>query len=162
MSLPKWTNNQPQTLRVGDKDVIIPPNTGVLPSLLAIQMHPKYWNDPNSWNPSRWISQPTSSTTKSNSNTLLSQETIVNPAPGTYFPWSDGPQNCPGTKLSQVEFVAVIVCLLQNHRVNIIREPNETSEEATKRALAVTQDRDVQLLLRMVDPDKLRLEWKTI
>ncbi|KAF7863256.1 hypothetical protein EAF04_007338 [Stromatinia cepivora] len=51
MALPKWSNDKPQMIQVERKTIIIPPQTGVTSSVLAIQMHPKYWQDPLLWNP---------------------------------------------------------------------------------------------------------------
>lgn len=45
----------PQTLQIPGKTIFIPPRTGIMPSILEIQMHPKYWEDPSLWKPSRWI-----------------------------------------------------------------------------------------------------------
>jgi len=52
--------------------------------------------------------------------TRLGQEALFTPAQSTYFPWSDGPQNCPGAKFAQVESVAVLACLLRDHRVRVL------------------------------------------
>ncbi|KAI9672707.1 MAG: hypothetical protein M1831_000142 [Alyxoria varia] len=165
LALAKWTNRYPQELRVGERTIAIPPNTGVMPSLLAIQTHPTYWQDPLLWKPSRWISS-TSATASDNpqidSNGQARQETLLVPAQSTFFPWSDGPQNCPGTKFAQVEFVAVLACLLQNHRVHVTREPGEDFQQAKKRVLATTEDCDLQLLLRMRNADSVHLEWDRV
>jgi cytochrome P450 len=165
MALPKWTNEQPQTLRIGERIVTIPPHTGVMPNLLAVQTHPKYWRDPLLWQPSRWISSSPAAGLNPSDRDLaarLRQEVIYSPAQSTYFPWSDGPQNFPGAKFAQVEFVAVLACLLRGHRVGIVREPNESFESAKKRALATTEDCDMELLLRMRNADKVQLAWKGV
>ena len=160
IALPKWSSEHPQTLQVGGRTVVIPPQTGVMPSLLAVQTHPKYWPDPLSWRPSRWISPPTAlSSNGSNSDldTCPHQEELLTPIQSTYFPWSDGPQNCPGAKFAQVEFVAVLAHLLWNHRLTIVPDADESSEKARDRALATTEDCDMELLLRMRDADNIRL-----
>ena len=145
---------------------MIPPHTGAIPSLLAIQTHPKYWQDPLVWRPSRWISSsPAPGSSGSNeldSATRPTQEALITPAQSTYFPWSDGPQNCPGAKFAQVEFVAVLACLLRDHRIGVVPEPNESFEKARKRALATAGDCDCQLLLRMRNADNVRLECKRV
>lgn len=134
-----------------------------MPSLVAIQTHPKYWSDPLIWRPSRWVcSRSASESISISKRKLLEREKILVPAPGTYFPWSDGPQNCPGEKFAQVEFVAVLVCLLRNHRVEVVPNSHETSDEARKRAVAATQDRDLQLFARMRNVDEIRLVWKDV
>ncbi|GLA27272.1 cytochrome P450 [Aspergillus phoenicis ATCC 13157] len=148
VSLPKWTNDEPQSLRLGDRDIMIPPHVGVHPSLLDMHIHPQYWEDPLTWKPSRWI-------TKSASGDA--SEAIITPSHSTYFPWSDGPQNCPGNKFSQVEFVAVMAALLRSHRVHPVANPGESPKETRARVLATTQDVDLQLLLRMTNADQVRL-----
>lgn len=144
---------------------MVPSQTGVTPSLLAVQTHPKYWPDPLRWQPSRWISAPTapgSSGSKLNLATRLHQEELITPVQSTYFPWSDGPQNCPGAKFAQVEFVAVLACFLWDLRVVIVPEPGESSEAARNRALATTEDCDMQLLLRMRNADNVRLACRRV
>lgn len=160
MSLPKWTNEHPQSLKIGEQTIVIPPNTGVMPSLLAVQTHPKYWKDPLVWKPSRWISSSAAPT--SDLATRLQREVVFTPAKCTYFPWSDGPQNCPGAKFSQVEFVAVIACLLRDHRVSAVQNPCESFEQARKRILATADDVDMEMLLRMKDADRVRLICKRV
>ena len=165
MALPKWSSEQPQTLQIGERAIVIPPQTGVMPSLLTVQTHPKYWLDPLRWQPSRWILPPTapeSNGARLDLATRLHQEELFTPLQSTYFPWSDGPQNCPGAKFAQVEFVAVLACLLWNHRVVIGQEPNESSEKARNRALATTEDCDMELLLRMRNADNVKLACKRL
>lgn len=163
LALPKWSNEHPQNLRIGEKTIVIPPHTGVMPSLLAVQTHPEYWPDPLVWQPSRWISTPSALGSPGplpDLATRLRQETVETPVQSTYFPWSDGPQNCPGAKFAQVEFVAVVACLMRDHRVGVVREPSESFQQARQRALAATEDCDMGLLLRMCNADKVRLAWK--
>lgn len=160
MSLPKWTNGVPQRLKVGGQIIVIPPNTGVMPSLLSVQTHPRYWKDPLVWKPSRWISGPPAPTSEITAR--FQREVVYTPAKCTYFPWSDGPQNCPGAKFSQVEFVAVLACLLRDHRVNAIQNPGESFEQTRKRILATAEDVDMEMLLRMKDADRVPLVCKRV
>ncbi|KAF1838917.1 hypothetical protein BDW02DRAFT_463687, partial [Decorospora gaudefroyi] len=50
-----------------------------------------------------------------------------------YYPWSDGPQDCPGMKFSQVDFVAVLALLMNNRSIAIVKENKETEAIAKKR-----------------------------
>src|SRR5204863_312320 len=84
MSLPKWTNDRPQSLKIGEQTIVIPPSTGVMPSLLAVQTHPKYWKDPLIWKPSRWISSSAAPT--SDLATRLQAEVVFTPEKCAYFP----------------------------------------------------------------------------
>jgi cytochrome P450 len=145
MALPKHTYSTPQALKVGDRTVIIPANTYTSPNILALQTHPKYWPEPLVWKPSRWISGSTG------------QEELVKPKNKAYYPWSDGPQNCPGVKFSQVEFVAVLALLMHSHSMVIAKEVSESEEEAKQRVKSVVDDCDMQILLRMKDSERVRL-----
>jgi len=167
MALPRWSNEHPQKLRIGEGTIVIPPHTNVSPSLLTVQTHPKYWQNPLLWQPSRWITSspappPSGPKSRSGLATQLCQEALMTPRQSTYFPWSDGPQNCPGAKFAQVEFIAVLACLLRDHRVGILREKDESFESARARALATAEDCDMELLLRMRDAEKVRLVWKRV
>jgi len=80
------------------------------------------------------------------------------PPRDTYFSWSDGFQNCPGLKFSQVEFVAVLALLMREHRLRIVRVGNETETQARERVRSVINDCDMKLLLRMRDADRVKLK----
>lgn len=161
LALPKWTNQYPQDLQIGSKTLSIPSNTAILTSLLAMQTHPKYWKqDPLKWQPLRWIKSSPSSNT--NLAAKLQAEEIFVPLKGTYFPWSDGPQNCPGKKFAQVEFVAVLACLFRDHRVRVVLKDGEDCQKAQRRVLAVAEDCELGLLLRVRDADSVRLAWEKV
>ncbi|OOG00095.1 hypothetical protein ASPCADRAFT_161615 [Aspergillus carbonarius ITEM 5010] len=145
--LPKRTNDQSQPLQIGERTVMIPPNVLVYPCVLPMHLHPQHWEDPLTWKPSRWVT----------SATTFKDEQLITPQRCTYFPWSDGPQNCPGNKFSQVEFVAVVASIIREHRIRAVPEPGETSEDTRARVLATTRDVDMQLLLRMKNADQVRL-----
>lgn len=145
MSLPKWTNEYPQNIKISDREITIPSQTFMMSNVLAVHTHPKFWPNPLEWKPSRWI--------VSNGST----ESVFTPPRETYFPWSDGPQNCPGLKFSQVEFVAVLSCLLREHRVKAVSEGKESAEEVSKRVKGVIDDYDATMLLKMRDPDRVKV-----
>jgi cytochrome P450 len=146
MALPKWTNDQPQALQVADRQIVIPPHTGVQPNIIATHTHPQYWHEPRTWKPSRWIKRSGG------------QDELFVPPRDTFLPWSDGPQNCLGMKFSQVEFVAVLARLLFQHRLRVIKEGlTETDAEATARVWKVANECDAQMLLRLINPDQVRV-----
>ncbi len=94
MVLPRMSSRGTQTIPVGGRTLMIPPGVRTTVCLKAMQSHPEYWPDPDTWKPSRWISQ----TTPAPSIEQGLNEELLAPKPGTYFPWSDGPQKCPGKK----------------------------------------------------------------
>lgn len=159
MALPKWTSRNPQTLNVRGKTLSIPQGTNTTLFLLAVQTHPKYWEDPHTWKPSRWIVSGAGPVPQDdNTGGSPFGETLFVPRKGTYFPWSDGPQNCPGKKFSEVEAVAVLACLFREHRLRVFKsDAGESDEVACRRAMACTQSVDMHLLLRMADKDEARL-----
>jgi cytochrome P450 len=154
MSLPRWTNEQPQELLVDDRSIIIPPLTGISASILATHTYPQYWPDPLTWKPSRWITPDDASGLSKN----LDAEKLVTPARNTFMPWSDGPQNCLGVKFSQVEFVAVTAYFFKSHRLSVQKLPGEDAAQTKARVLKVVEDCDAQLLLRMKQPDRIQLK----
>ncbi|KAE8130900.1 cytochrome P450 [Aspergillus pseudotamarii] len=127
-SLPKWTNGQPQPLKVGEKTIIIPPKVGINPSLLTMHIDPQHWEDPLEWKPSRWIAP-----TKLDTAISIGREQLITPVQYIYFPWSDRPQNCP----------MVIASLLQNYRISSVINIRETVQQIHKRILATTRDIDL-------------------
>ncbi|KAE8413511.1 cytochrome P450 [Aspergillus pseudocaelatus] len=156
-SLPKWTNDQPQPLKVGNRTVMIPSKVGINPSLLTMHINPRCWEDPLEWKPSRWITPSKLDTANS-----IEHDQLITPGRCTYFPWSDGPQNCPGNKFSQVEFVAIIASLLRNHRISPVANMGETAQQTRERVLATTRDVDLQLLLRMKDAERVHLKCRRV
>ncbi|RDW70525.1 cytochrome P450 [Aspergillus mulundensis] len=166
------------TLRLPEsrRTLTLPHKTIVLPSLLAAQMHPKYWPDePNTWNPRRWIktaheheanhkdadaaqSQPATSPLAHH----LAHEELMDPRAGSYLPWSAGAQVCAGRKFAQVEIVAVVAALFRGHRLRPVLEEGEGEdiERAQKRLLRTTQDSYQLLVMQMRDADGTRFVWE--
>jgi cytochrome P450 len=131
---------------------VVPPLSGVSPSVLASHTHPDYWPEPLLWKPSRWvISDPDGSA-----------ESLSTPPQGTFYPWSDGPQVCLGVRFSQVEFVAVVACLLREKKLAVVPKAGESREDMVKRVRDVTEDCDFQLLLRMKRSEEIRLRCSAI
>ncbi|RWA10959.1 hypothetical protein EKO27_g4159 [Xylaria grammica] len=160
MGLPKWASRSAQTVKVGDRTLTIPPGVNATVCLKSIQSHPDYWPDPYTWKPSRWISQAKSAPTPSLEDCL--NEQLLVPKPNTFFPWSDGPQKCPGRKVAEVEAVAVFACLFKEHRVSIKKRAYESDEAAHQRAIACTNRVRLDALLKMADADQVTLVCKKV
>ncbi|KAI0974683.1 cytochrome P450 [Xylaria arbuscula] len=126
----KWTDKEARQLNVGDKTVVIPPSTMVIPNSLT-------------WHPSRWITASESTATEHGS------EDLIIPRRGTFLGWSEGSRDCPGRKFSQVEF-----------RFNPVTEPGETIDDAIQRTLhQIETDSAPVLLLQMLHPERAPLVW---
>lgn len=158
VAIPKWTSQQSQHLRFADEDsggfksIIVPPGVYTSPHLSAIQTHPKYWKEAEIWRPSRWIAPA-----RGVVGTELEKEVLFQPAANTYFPWSDGPQSCPGKKFIQVEGVAVLATLLKTHRLSVLENKGESHGAARNRLLDCVNCVNMEVILRMQNPDSVKL-----
>lgn len=136
----------------------------VILNVTAIHSHPRYWGpDSLIWRPSRWIISnhtPAISTDSFvNTSLKITNEKLMEPQPGTFFPWSDGPRVCPGKQYAQVEFVAVISALLRNYRVDPVPLAREDSQGARKRFLATLADCQFNMTLHMKNPEIVAVTW---
>lgn len=104
--------------------------------------------DEHIYRPSRWL------------NPKDADAAMFQPPKGGYLPWNSGPRTCPGQKMAQVEFVAIIATLFSRHRLEAVRTtmPVKGAEEVRipesddalmKRLDAVMQDSIPKLTLEM-------------
>jgi cytochrome P450 len=144
-----------QTLRVGQRTLVIPPGIGLMSSVYATHTHPSHWTDPLEWQPKRWIvnAAPAASPT---AEQIKSEDMFV-PDKLIFLPFSEGPQSCLGRKLSEVEFTAVLACLLRTHRLSAQKEPHENDGALQKRVKRVIDDIDLELLTKMRDANRIRV-----
>lgn len=123
-------------------------DTVIYINVCATHMNPgTYGSDVADFRPSRWI------------NTQEGKESLVRMPQGAFLAWSAGPRNCPGYKMSQVEFVSVFMTILRRFRVEVVRKGSETADEATKRVLACTEDSQSRLTLQMNSPKEVVLKF---
>lgn len=148
--VPKYTGTKSTGLKVNDRTLNIPADYLVVPNLQALHTHPRHWgSDSLEWRPERWIENPGD----------FEKEALIDPPKGTYFPWSEGIRNCPGKKFAQVEFVATLTALLNNHVAEPVPNRNESIDAARKRTLDVVKDSNVELLLQMANPRTVAVRW---
>ena len=131
----------------------IPANTTIYINCVAVQNDPTiYGPDVSTFRPDRFID-----TTTSEKGT----PTIKSFGRGTYLAWSGGPRVCPGSKMSQVEFVSVFMSVFRDWRVELVRREvndgkgglrTETKEQATRRVEDVLADSQSRLTLQMNRP----------
>lgn len=124
--IPRYTNNTTQSLAINGREYTIPVKTYVSVNSIALHTMPRYWgSDSMVWRPNRWI--PCSQDAKGRED-----EKFLQPTPGSYVPWANGPRICPGKKFSQVEFVAVISCLLRRYRVEPVLLQGESPQKGLR------------------------------
>ncbi|KAI6088569.1 cytochrome P450 [Hypoxylon rubiginosum] len=153
----KWTGDRATTLVVGDKTLNLPPKTILLPSYASLHTDPRYWgSDSLEWRPSRWIRPSPAS--------KPGREEIDMNERGVFLGWSEGTRDCPGKKFSQVEFVALMVGLFRQWRVDPVRDhPGESIEAARRRVLnLIREDSGWVLLLQMLHPERAPLVWRKV
>ncbi|VUC38057.1 unnamed protein product [Clonostachys rosea] len=150
----KWTDQQAQTLEIGDKVVHIPPETMIIPAYVALHTRPEDWgSDPVDWRPSRWVTSTSIPTTPG-------KEELITPRRGTFLGWSDGARDCVGRKFSQVEFVATLARLFRDWRVDPVPQGEENMDNARERVKKLIKtDSGIVLLLQMLHPERAPLRW---
>ena len=164
------TTAAPQTISLSSpngttKTHPLPAGLDVFVSQAGAHVHPDYWApDPLVFRPSRWI---VSSDTASNNNRQTEtekeedgKESLLNPASGTFLPWSLGPRQCPGMKMSQVEFVGVVATVLRSVRLEAVVLPGEKgAEEARARLARVLDDSVPRVTLTVKRPRDVVVRW---
>ncbi|KAI1117004.1 cytochrome P450 [Nemania sp. NC0429] len=151
-------SESPLSLKVGDKTLVLPPKALLVPSYASLQTDPKYWGANSlEWVPSRFIKTGDQAGT---GGSLFDKEEFVTPDRGIFLAWSGGARDCVGRKFSQVEFVAVMISLFADGRVNPVLADGETPDAARKRILAqIEEDSAPVLLLQMLHPERSPLVW---
>ena len=140
----------PQTIQTSRGTYWLPANTQTYIDGVALGLDPVVWrnlnatpdevsgNDEEAFRPSRWI------------NRSSEGHLIFQPPKGTYVPWSAGPRVCPGQKMAQVEFTAVIMALLRRHRIDAVLAKGETRTQAEAR-LDARMRKSVSILTLQMD-----------
>ncbi|KAI6289876.1 hypothetical protein MCOR14_010290 [Pyricularia oryzae] len=118
---------------------------------MALHTDPEVWgSDALEFNPGRWV-RPDPETPGGH--------VLMTPPKGYFVPWSIGPRTCPGQKMAQVEFVAVVMTLFGRCSAEPIPRDGESSELARRRVLDVTEDSQPGLTLQMKKPRDICLRW---
>ncbi|KAI0411740.1 putative cytochrome P450 [Xylaria grammica] len=157
----KWTKEKTQTLNVGDKTLVLPPNTMMCLAYSSLQSDPRWWGpDSLTWRPSRFIKPAEDESTLDEGKGSAKEEEFLQPKRGTFVGWSEGARDCPGRKFSQVEFVATIASLFRDWRVDPVVFEGETIEAARERVLdLIKTDSAMVLLTQMLHPERAPLVW---
>ncbi|KAL8665298.1 MAG: hypothetical protein Q9202_002349 [Teloschistes flavicans] len=160
VAIAKSTGANPQALKLGDREVLIPKNTVIIPNYSALHTHPRYWgHDSLEFEPSRWItSDLRGSQHPSFHPTEHFKELSTRNSP--FVGWSGGARSCPRRKFAQVEFVGVLVGLFRDFKVKPVPTKGEDDSMARARLLhQIRMDTGMRLLLQMLRPEKAVLAW---
>ncbi|KAG5981021.1 hypothetical protein E4U55_003373 [Claviceps digitariae] len=150
----------PLVLRTSKGAVPVPANASVYVNVLAVHLLPvwrgiNHASDPPfyrpadssakaeekdeyAFRPSRWLNPPDKG-----------RQGIYIPPQGTWIPWSAGPRVCPGKKLSQVEFTAIMLTLLERYKMEAVPLKDEGRKEVEERLDATLRDSTWRTVLQM-------------
>lgn len=129
----------------------LPAPCSVQINTMALHTLPSHWGpDALEFNPARWLRQG------SEGEPAL---VLVTPPRGTYIPWSMGPRKCPGQKMSQVEFVAVIATLFSRCTAEAMPRRGQSMEHAKRYLLELMQNSQPVLTLQMKNPKDVHIKW---
>ena len=141
----------PQTITADGRTFYFPGDTKVIVNFQAIHMQESIWgSDAAEFRPSRWINAPLSASEPA---------TLKKMPRGTFLPWSSGPRVCPGAKMAQVEFTAVMYEIFQRCKVHPIARAGESKDQARERLLAEMKDSAPRISLQMNHPEEVQLQW---
>ncbi|KAL8652124.1 MAG: hypothetical protein Q9210_002875 [Variospora velana] len=162
IAVPKHTRKE-QRLIVNSREHTIPSGTTIILNIMAIHTHPGYWGEDSlTWRPSRWIEPEYSLDQLGGDKERAANpkgERLWKPRPGTFFPWSGGPRDCPGMRYSKVEFVAVLGTLLRQHRVEPRKLAGESEHESYRRVMSALGDCKFAMTLYMANPKSVAMCW---
>ena len=134
----------------------VPAGTNIFVASACLHVSPDIWGpDALTFRPTRFLQ--TSIATADGG--AVPQETLVEPERGTFLPWSLGPRVCPGRKMAQVEFVAVVREVLSRWRVEPAQKPGQTREAAVERLQALVADSQPQVSQQLRHPEKVFLRF---
>lgn len=148
-----------------------PANTTIYINAVAVQSDPGiYGEDVGGFRPGRFVEDVGAAETTETEGERGKEERrgvkrrIKSFGKGTYLAWSAGPRVCPGSKMSQVEFVSVFMTVFARYRVELVVEEKgegtkETPEEARRRVEAVMADSQSRLTLQMNRPRDVRIRF---
>lgn len=124
---------------------------------MASHSHPRSWGDDALvWRPSRWISTAKTSTP-------TTDETLLEPHKGTFFPWSEGARACPGRKFSQVEVVGALATMLQSHAIEPVPRADESDADARGRLVQeIEEGTGWGLLLQLLRPEQIEIRVRDV
>jgi cytochrome P450 len=93
---------------LNNETVTIPKGTMVSILLYALHMDKEQWNNPETFNPNRWIDADNTS-----AQSTMSDKGIRS----SFVPFLDGKRQCEGRFLAELEFIIFLWSLLQNYDV---------------------------------------------
>jgi cytochrome P450 len=98
----------------------IPPRTRLIISPHLVQRHPHYWDDPDVFQPERWIHDNAEEKDKFNERIRFA-----------FLPFSAGGRNCIGEKFATMEAKLILVPLVHKFNIQIAPSQRDTEHDFT-------------------------------
>ncbi|EPS98786.1 hypothetical protein FOMPIDRAFT_1037349 [Fomitopsis schrenkii] len=121
INIPKYAEEDttlPTQNMAGEKlTVPCPKGTGIMIHTPGLHYNPRYWKDPNTFNPSRFLGD-------------WPRDAFV--------PFSAGARSCLGRRFAEAQGVAILTYMIKHFRVEVLEEPQyagETFDQRRKRLL---------------------------
>jgi cytochrome P450 len=154
--LVKETGKFPKTIKIGSRNVTLPPGIGIHLSLSGMHTSPEYWGDESmQWNPNHFISSIGAAGD-------FESEVLASDTQEHFLPWATGQRVCPGKRFSQVEMVAVLAIIFKDYTVQPVTRDGESMEQARQRIFdtSLTIDHEGRMLFEISHPETIALTWK--
>jgi cytochrome P450 len=145
--MPRCTAGSPKTLHLKEATYNVPAGTQIWVAFARMQ------HNRTAWGPDHLAFRPSRFTNPSSPEAEQVQRRY-------FLPWSRGPRQCPGMKIAQIEFVAVIVTILSRARVECARLAGETVEMAAKRTMRAVRNSSQAVALQVNKPRDVVIVWK--
>ena len=127
VNIPKHVaSSTPQSLKIGDKILAVPPHTMIRLCVPSVHRNPKYWslsstgnkhNDLEEFKPERWFVNHDQNYDQGEEKPEESHH--FTPPRGAYIPFSDGPRACLGKRFAQVEIVTALAVIFHSHSIEL-------------------------------------------
>ena len=117
----------------------VPPNTRMVVSPHMVHRHPKYWDEPETFRPERWIHK-----------TEAERQAFQERTRYAYIPFSAGGRNCIGQKFAQMEAKLILAPLIREFEFFIA--PSQRATKHTFTSFVTTKLKpELKISLKMRD-----------
>jgi cytochrome P450 len=133
----------------GHRSITVEPDMLVSAHFYGLHLSPRWGRDAAQFDPRRFVSVSSATGEEalyvppSTAAAKDKEEAEGDTGEGgpMYAAWLFGARICPGKKFSQVEFVAVMACIMSQYRIEVLREQDESEDAAKARLSAVLEEK---------------------
>ncbi|KAA8909881.1 cytochrome P450 oxidoreductase [Sphaerosporella brunnea] len=125
----RGTTQSQQVIADSSATFVLPAACEVVINNTAVHFHARYWPEPETFEPLRWLSEdpnayvpsaPTAQQRREIGKKLQERgQWNPNHRRGTFLTFGEGPRACIGRRFAHAEYAAYFACLLRRHRVHL-------------------------------------------